>query len=108
MYKRKIYGELLEWKTRAHGTTALLIEGARRVGKSTLVAEFGRREYRSCVVVDFMKPNKKVVAAIRNHPDDLNRLFTELSFAYKTALYERETLIVLQRLKKRRRQYASE
>ena len=94
MYKRKIYDKLLEWKARAHGTTALLIEGARRVGKSTLVTEFGRREYRSCVIVDFMKPNKKVVAAIRNHPDDLNRLFTELAFAYKTALHERETLIV--------------
>ena len=94
MYKRKIYGKLLEWKKRALGTTALLIEGARRVGKSTLVAEFGRREYRSCVIVDFMKPNKKVVAAIRNHPDDLNRLFTELAFAYKTPLHERETLIV--------------
>ena len=94
MYKRKIYCKLLEWKARAQGTTALLIEGARRVGKSTLVAEFGRREYRSCVIVDFMKPNKKVVEAIRNHPDDLNRLFTELAFAYKTALHERETLIV--------------
>ena len=94
MYKRKIYDKLLEWKRRAHGTTALLIEGARRVGKSTLVAEFGRREYRSCVIVDFMKPNKKVVEAIRNHPDDLNRLFTELAFAYKVPLHERETLIV--------------
>lgn len=45
MYKRKIYDKLLDWKKRAHGTTALLIEGARRVGKSTLVTEFGRREY---------------------------------------------------------------
>jgi len=94
MFRRKIYDSLLAWKNRAHGTTALLIEGARRVGKSTVVSEFGRREYRTCIVVDFMKPNKKVVAAIRNHPDDLNRLFTELSFAYKTVLHERETLIV--------------
>lgn len=94
MYKRKVYDRLLEWKNRSHGTTALLIEGARRVGKSTLVAEFGRNEYRSCVIVDFMKPNKKVVSAICNHPDDLNRLFTEIAFAYKTALYEHETLIV--------------
>lgn len=94
MFRRKIYDSLLAWKTRAHGMTALLIEGARRVGKSTVVAEFGRREYRSCIVVDFMKPNKKVVAAIRNHPDDLNRFFTELSFAYKTVLHERASLIV--------------
>jgi len=94
MFKRKIYDSLLAWKKRARGKTALLIEGARRVGKSTVVTEFGRREYRTCIVVDFMKPNKKVVAAIRNHPDDLNRLFTELAFAYKTPLHERETLIV--------------
>jgi len=94
MFRRKIYDSLLAWKDRAHGTTALLVEGARRVGKSTVVSEFGRREYRTCIVVDFMKPNKKVVAAIRNHPDDLNRLFMELSFAYKTVLHERESLIV--------------
>ncbi len=94
IYKRKIYDRLLEWKNRAKGSTALLIEGARRVGKSTIAAEFGRREYRSCVVIDFMRPNKKVVSAIRNHPDDLTRLFTEISFAYQVELYERETLIV--------------
>lgn len=94
MYRRKIYKRFLEWKTRAHGTTALLVEGARRVGKSTIVAEFGRQEYRSHVIVDFMKPNKQVVSAIRNHPDDLDRFFTELSFAYKTPLYVRDTLIV--------------
>ena len=94
IYKRKIYERLLEWKHRAKGSTALLIEGARRVGKSTVVAEFGRREYRSCVVIDFMRPNKKVVSAIRNHPDDLTRLFTELSFAYQVELHERDTLIV--------------
>ncbi len=94
MFRRKIYDRMLEWKRRAQGRTALLIEGARRVGKSTVVKEFGEREYRSVVIVDFMKPNRKVVSAIRNHPDDLNRLFTELSFAYNVQLYERDTLIV--------------
>ena len=59
IYKRKIYDRLLEWKHRAKGSTALMIEGARRVGKSTIAAEFGRREYRSCVVIDFMRPNKR-------------------------------------------------
>lgn len=94
MFRRKIYTSMLEWKNRVHGRTALLIEGARRVGKSTIVKEFGQREYRSFVIVDFMKPNRKVVSAIRNHPDDLNRFFTELSFAYNTVLHERDTLIV--------------
>lgn len=94
VYKRKIYDRLLEWKNRAKGSTALLIEGARRVGKSTIAAEFGHREYRSCVIIDFMRPNKKIVSAIRNHPDDLTRLFTEISFAYQVELHERDTLIV--------------
>ena len=94
MYKRKIYNQLVDWKNRSQGRTALLIEGARRVGKSTIAEEFGRREYRSFVMVDFMKPNKKVVAAIRNHPDDLSRFFNELTFAYKVELHERNSLIV--------------
>ena len=88
LFRRKIYDKLLEWKRRSHGETALLIEGARRVGKSTVVEEFGRREYKSVVVIDFMKPNRKVVSAILEHPDDLNILFTEISLAYnKTGVH---------------------
>ena len=93
-FKRKIYDKLLEWKRRSHGETALLIEGARRVGKSTVVGEFGRREYKSVAVIDFMKPNRKVVSAILEHPDDLNILFTEISLAYNVELHSRNTLIV--------------
>ena len=85
LFRRKIYDKLLEWKRRSHGETALLIEGARRVGKSTVVEEFGRREYKSVAVIDFMKPNRKVVSAILEHPDDLNILFTEISLAYNVA-----------------------
>lgn len=94
IFKRKIYEKLIEWKNRSHGETALLIEGARRVGKSTVVEEFGRREYRSVAVIDFMRPNRKVVSAILDHPDDLNVLFTEISLGYKVELHERNTLIV--------------
>ena len=94
MFKRKIYSRLLEWKRRRQGATAVLIEGARRVGKSTIVKEFGKNEYRSCVVVDFMRPNRKVLKAILEHPDDLNILFAELSMGYGVRLYERESLIV--------------
>ena len=72
----------------------LLIEGVRRIGKSTLVRHFGEREYKSVVVIDFMKPNRNVVSAIRQHPDDLDRIFAEISFAYKVRLYERDALIV--------------
>ena len=94
IFKRKIYNQLLEWKHRSHGETALLIEGARRVGKSTIVEEFGRREYKSVAVIDFMRPNHNVVSAILNHPEDLDILFTEISLAYKVKLHERNTLIV--------------
>ena len=94
LFKRKIYEKLLEWKRRSKGRTALLIEGARRVGKSTIVEEFGKNEYKSYVIVDFMKPNKKVLSAILDHPDDLSVFFNELSFAYNVVLHERETLIV--------------
>ncbi len=94
VFRRKIYDTMLEWKRRSHGSTALLIEGARRVGKTTVIGEFGRREYKSAVLVDFTKPNRRVVSAIRNHPDDLNVLFAELSFAYNVRLYDRNSLIV--------------
>jgi hypothetical protein len=94
LFKRKIYEKLLEWKRRSKGRSALLIEGARRVGKSTIVEEFGKNEYKSYVIVDFMKPNKKVLSAILDHPDDLSVFFNELSFAYNVVLHERETLIV--------------
>ena len=94
MFRRKIYDTMLEWKRRSRGRTALLVEGARRVGKTTVIGEFGRREYKSVVMVDFTKPNRRVLAAIRNHPDDLNVLFAELSFAYNVRLYDRDSLIV--------------
>ena len=94
MFRRKIYDTMLEWKRRSRGRTALLVEGARRVGKTTVIGEFGRREYKSVALVDFTKPNRRVVSAIRNHPDDLNVLFAELSFAYNVRLYDRDSLIV--------------
>ena len=62
--------------------------------KTYLLEEFGRREYKSVAMVDFTKPNRRVLAAIRNHPDDLNVLFAELSFAYNVRLYDRDSLIV--------------
>lgn len=94
VFKRKMYDKLVEWKNRSMGETALLIEGARRTGKSTLVKRFGENEYKSFVIIDFMKPNRKVVSAIKNHPDDLNKIFAEISFAYRVQLHERNTLIV--------------
>ena len=54
MFRRKIYEKMHAWKQEAAGKTALLIEGARRVGKSTVVEEFARREYESYILIDFL------------------------------------------------------
>ena len=55
VFKRKIYNRLLQWKEESQGSRALLIEGARRIGKSTIVEEFARNEYRSYLMIDFAK-----------------------------------------------------
>ena len=60
MFKRKIYNEMLEWKRDSDGRTALLIEGARRIGKSTVVEEFAKNEYESYILIDFAKASKEV------------------------------------------------
>lgn len=93
-FKRKIYDRLLKWKTSRNGKTALLIEGARRVGKSFTVGEFARREYKSHVIIDFSGPQPLTLDAILNSPHDLDGLFNRISLEYRTRLYPRETLIV--------------
>ena len=60
MFRRKIYDKLLEWKKESNGRTALMIEGARRVGKSTIVEEFAKKEYDSYILIDFAVASKAV------------------------------------------------
>lgn len=60
--KRKIYAKLLAWKEECNGNRALLVEGARRIGKSTICEEFGKNEYETCLVIDFAKQDKDVEA----------------------------------------------
>ena len=94
MLKRKIYDKILNWKASSHGRSALLIEGARRVGKSKIVEFFAENEYRSHIVVDFAKPKEGVVEAITKRPDDLDGLFNLLMLSYGVKLYKRESVIV--------------
>lgn len=94
MLKRKAYERLVEWKRRSNGKTALLVEGARRVGKSTLVEEFGRNEYRSYLVVDFFQAPREVKGYFEDYRTDFDTLFLYLSAYYKVDLYARESLIV--------------
>lgn len=90
--RRKIYDALLEWK-KGDGESAMLIEGARRVGKTFVAEEFGRNEYRSFIVVDFR--DEDVVRAFEEYGADLDLLFSTLSLIYGTRLYRGESLIVL-------------
>ena len=92
--KRKIYSDLCEWKKTAKGSKALLIEGARRIGKSTVVEEFGKNEYKSYILIDFNIATKKV-KDLFNDINNLDIFFQSLSLEYNTRLYRRESLIIL-------------
>lgn len=92
-FKRKIYDTMLRWKSERNGDTALLIQGARRIGKSTIAEEFARNEYKSYILLDFSKVSKEV-NDLFNDISDLNYLFLRLQFIYQTQLYERESVII--------------
>lgn len=92
--KRKIYTDLLKWKKEEKGRTALLIDGARRVGKSYIVEKFAGQEYKSYILVDFNRINKEVTDLFENYLNDLDLFFMYLSNYYNVKLYERDTLII--------------
>ena len=93
LFKRKIYQQLLEWKEREKGRTAILIEGARRVGKSTIVEQFAQNEYKSYIFIDFNKAPQRV-KALFDDLMDLNRIFLTLQNLYNVQLIERQSAIV--------------
>ncbi len=92
--KRKIYNDLLNWKNNSNGKTALLVEGARRVGKSYIVEKFAKENYKSYLLVDFSKVPKNILELFDNYLNDLDTLFMYLSEFYGVALYERESIII--------------
>ena len=92
--KRKIYDKLVEWKNRSQGTTAILIDGARRVGKSYVAEEFAKRAYRSYLLIDFAYPRPGVLDCFREEAYDLSMFFSKLSAIYGTVLYPRESLVI--------------
>ena len=92
--KRKIYNKLIEWKKKSNGKTALLIEGARRVGKSTIVKEFAKANYKSFIVIDFAHISKNVIQNFENNLIDLDIFFQRLSVQYNVQLFRRESLII--------------
>lgn len=92
--KRKIYTQLLDWKQNRNGETALLIEGARRVGKSFIVEQFARNEYKSFILIDFNIANDDIRQLFDNYLGDLDTLFMYLTNYTGVTLYERQSLII--------------
>ncbi|MGM9674128.1 MAG: ATP-binding protein [Bacteroidaceae bacterium] len=93
VFRRKIYGDMIKWKNEQKGETALLVEGARRIGKSTIVEEFAKREYDSYMLIDFSVASPEV---IRRFDDlsDIDDLFTYLQFRYKVTLKAGRSVVI--------------
>lgn len=100
IFKRKIYDEILSWKKNSRGRTALLIEGARRVGKSTITEEFGRNEYRSYLLIDFSMANARLKNIFNNHLTDIDEFFLLLQAQTNTRLYRRDSLVIFDEIQK--------
>lgn len=93
--KRKIYSELLQWKQTSNGSSALLIEGARRIGKSYIVEEFARNEYDSYLMINFRTASKDVKEWFDIYLEDINKLLFNLQLHYNKQLENRRSVIVL-------------
>ena len=99
VFKRKIYDKILYWKNENRGQSALLIEGARRVGKSTIVEEFARREYKSYILIDFNQASKEV-KGLFDDLMDLDFIFLRLQTIYKKKLETRNSVIIFDEVQK--------
>lgn len=94
LYKRKIYENLLKWKNESRGRKALLVEGARRVGKSTVVEEFAKNEYESYLLIDFSKAAGRVKNIFNDHLDDIDLFYQLLEAELKSSLTRRKSLLI--------------
>lgn len=99
MFKRKIYDTLLKWKKESDGQTAAMIEGARRIGKSTVAEEFAKNEYESYILIDFSIASKATKDLFEDI-SDLNYLFLQLQLQYKVDLKERKSVIIFDEVQK--------
>ena len=93
IFKRKIYDELVKWKRTDEGKTAVLIQGARRVGKSTVAEQFAKNEYESYILVDFAACSTEI-RNLFNDVSDLSRIFMRLQLEYGVGLIERKSVII--------------
>ena len=93
IFRRKLYEKMLQWKWERDGKTALLIKGARRVGKSTLAEEFAKREYESYILIDFTEAAQEVRDLFED-VSDLDSLLFQLQYQYNTRLTPRKSVII--------------
>ena len=93
IFKRKLYDKMLKWKQERNGSTALLIKGARRVGKSTLVEQFARQEYESYIAIDFTEASQDV-RDMFNDVSDIDRLLFDIQVRYQKQLTPRKSVII--------------
>ena len=98
--QRDAYAKLIRWKTESNGKTALLIEGARRIGKSTIAKKFASENYRSFILIDFATASKTIKANFEENLNDLDKFFQIISLEYGTRLYPRESLVVFDEVQK--------
>lgn len=94
IFRRKIYDKMLRWKAQENGRSALLVEGARRIGKSTIVELFAKQEYDSYIIVDFSNISDEVNSLFKSNISDLNFFFLRLQVLYGVTLVERKSVIV--------------
>ncbi|MDD3404502.1 MAG: AAA family ATPase, partial [Hespellia sp.] len=92
--RRKIYQKLCDWKKESNGESALLIEGARRVGKSYIAESFGKEQYDSYLLIDFSNITKQILDVFENDSMDLDLFFNKLSVFYGITLVTRKSLII--------------
>lgn len=100
VFKRKIYNRFLDWKKNVKGEKALMVEGARRIGKSTIVKEFAHNEYKSFILIDFNIVSNAVISAFENYMTDLDTFFMILSAEYGVTLHPRESIIIFDEVQK--------
>lgn len=91
---RKIYQKLLKWKNEENGTVAILIDGARRVGKSYIAKEFAKKEYKSYILIDFNNVQNEIKDLFSHYLSNLDYFFTLLQNYYQIKLYKRESIII--------------
>ena len=92
--KRKIYSQLIDWKENSQGKSALLLEGARRIGKSYIVEQFARTEYETYILIDFNKVKDDIKNLFLNYLTDLDTFFQLLSLHYNVSLVDRKSVII--------------